>query len=213
MRALGAELSGLRSRPQGLCPLIHAGGRKKASPIIAPFTATDGHHGYWTATLAKMRFRKGVHKHQAHDRSRGLVPPVTQLAEPSATSAATVEATSCRAVKSTARCTVKSAAMEATRWTACKTASTVGCVSVVAVTVAPASSAIAPSTPAPISVIPRPGANEHSTRKPAWPVIAVRRTRVGCIAVIAIRACRRSGNVSWPDSHTHTNPDLRLREG
>jgi hypothetical protein len=86
-------------------------------------------------------------------------------------------------------------------------------VSVVAVTVAIASSAITPSTPAPISVKPRPGANEQSARKPAWPVIAVRCARVGRISVIAIRACRRSGNVSWPDSHTHTYPDLCLREG
>jgi hypothetical protein len=120
-----------------------------------------------------------------------------------------VEASSCCTAKSTA-----SAATEAAHCTACNAAPTVGCPSVVAATVGHASAAIIArseaAAPAPVSAIPRPGTDEHSTGKVARSIIAVGCTRVRCISVVAVRAYRRSGNVSRPESHTHANPDLRL---
>src|ERR1022692_4076696 len=137
----------------------------------------------------------------------------------------TVE-TTCSAVKSTA-----GAATVAAPWTARKTASTVGCgaatvarasASVISRTIASAavraptiaSAAVIvppPAAPAIISPIPRPGADEPSADKPVRPVVAVRRTGVRCISVVAVVAYGRSGNVSRPESDPKT--DLGLGVG
>jgi hypothetical protein len=148
-----------------------------------------------------------------------------------AVSAATVEATSCCPAKSTA-----DVAVEAARWAACKTASTEACArvgtatvteawttvteawaSVVAATVTEACMAIVAwpkiAGPAIVSVKPRSRADEQTTGEPARSVVAVRRTSVRRISVVAVLAYRRSGIVSRAKSYTHANPDLGLRIG
>jgi hypothetical protein len=52
------------------------------------------------------------------------------------------------------------------------------------------------ATPAP----PGAGADEHSTREPIRPIVAVRRTSVGRIAVVAVLARRRTPHIA----HAHT---------
>src|ERR1039457_3648507 len=133
--------------------------------------------------------------------------------------------TTCSTVKSTA-----GAAMVAATWTGCITPSTIGHV-VVAATVARASATVisrtiasaaviartapviapTPAAPAVISPIPGPGAQEHSTDKPVRPVVAVRRTGVWCISVVAVGAYWRSGDISRSESDP--NADLGLGVG
>src|ERR1035438_5881740 len=55
------------------------------------------------------------------------------------------------------------------------------------------------------------GLQEHSTDKPVGSVVAVRRTGVWWISVVAVGAYWRSGNVSWPESDSNT--DLGLGVG
>src|ERR1017187_3201229 len=113
------------------------------------------------------------------------------------------------ATAETTCCTVKStsgAAMVAATWTACITASTVGCV-VVASTVI--SRAIASA--AVVASIPWPGAQEHSTDKPVRRVVAVWRSSVRWIYVVAIDAYWRSGDISRSESDP--NADLGLGVG
>jgi hypothetical protein len=69
----------------------------------------------------------------------------------------------------------------------------------------------APSAASPVSVIPGPGADEHSAYEPVRPVIAVRRASIRIIVVVSVRAHRWSANIARPESHPHSNPDLRLR--
>ena len=139
-------------------------------------------------------------------------------------SAATVEATSCRTAKSTT-----DVAVEAAHWAACKTASTEACTSVGTATVTEACASVGTATvteacasvvawpkkagPAIVSVKPRPRADEQTTGEPARSVVAVRRTRVRRISVVAVLAYRRSGIVSRAKSYAHANPDLGLRIG
>src|SRR5450756_2508191 len=136
---------------------------------------------------------------------------------------ATTAETTCCTVRSTA-----GAATVAATWTAGKTASTVDCG---AATVARASATVisrtiasaaviartapviapTPAAAAVISPIPRPGAQEHSTDKPVRSVVAVRRTGVWWISVVAVGAYWGSGNVSRPESDP--NADLGLGVG
>src|ERR1019366_4384566 len=105
------------------------------------------------------------------------------------------------------------AATVAATWTACITASTIGPV-VGTATVARASASVISRTiasAAVVSPIPRPGADEHSADKPARPVVAVRRTPVRWISVVAVAAYWRSGNVCRPESDPNT--DLGLGVG
>ena len=66
---------------------------------------------------------------------------------------------------------------------------------------------------------PRPSANEQTTYKPVRTVIPVGRAGIGIVAVIAVRANWRSGDIPRTDSYAHSNrtnpnsdadPDLRL---
>jgi hypothetical protein len=60
------------------------------------------------------------------------------------------------------------------------------------------------ATPAP----PRAGADEHSTREPIRPIVAVRRTSIRRVAVVAIVAHRRTVHIARSNPHPHTH--LRL---
>src|ERR1700719_2409265 len=109
-------------------------------------------------------------------------------------------------------------AAEAAPWTECKSSSVVAFMSVEAPTVAPVASAVITWTPAAASivpVIPRSSANENAAGKPTRAVVAVRRTSVGRIVIVSVRAYRRSRIVSRAESHadSHADSDLRLRVG
>jgi hypothetical protein len=56
------------------------------------------------------------------------------------------------------------------------------------------------ATPAP----PGAGADEHSTREPIRPIVAIRRTSVGRIAVVAVVAHRRPPHIARSNPHAHT---------
>jgi hypothetical protein len=60
------------------------------------------------------------------------------------------------------------------------------------------------ATPAP----PGAGADEHSTREPIRPIVAVGRASVGRVAVVAIFARRRPPHIARAKPHAHTH--LRL---
>jgi hypothetical protein len=123
------------------------------------------------------------------------------------------------------------------------TATTVGCPSaVVSATVAIASAAviatitcatIAPATTTPIATtaviataviastpataisIPGTGPDEHSAGKPVWPVVAIRRTPVRRVSIVAVSAYRRSivsGIIPGADAYPHTDLSLRVRQ-
>lgn len=57
---------------------------------------------------------------------------------------------------------------------------------------------------------PRTRANKDATRKVIRPVITVWRASIGCIPIVAIRACRRCTNVPWSNSDPYSNPNLRM---
>ncbi len=69
-----------------------------------------------------------------------------------------------------------------------------------------------PNRPAPVAVIPRPGADKHPTREPARSVVTVRRASVRCISVIAVCTHRRSANISRPNSYAHADLRLGIRQ-
>jgi hypothetical protein len=56
------------------------------------------------------------------------------------------------------------------------------------------------ATPAP----PGAGPDEHSTREPIRPIVAVRRTSVRRIAVVAVVARRRTPHIARSKPHAHT---------
>lgn len=79
--------------------------------------------------------------------------------------------------------------------------------------VIPASVVAAPveARPPVVPVIPRAGADEHATDEPVWTVVAVRRTSIRVIIIVAIGAYRHRPNVSR--AYTHANDhSLCMRE-
>jgi hypothetical protein len=89
----------------------------------------------------------------------------------------------------------------------------VACAAIVAstaptATVAPAATPVKTVAPTAAPTIPGAGADEHSTREPIRPIVAVRRTSVGRIAVVAVFAHRRSAHIARSNPHAHTH--LRL---
>jgi len=141
----------------------------------------------------------------------------TSAMEAAATAAAveaaapTVETSACGSVESIA--TVKPVATKSTA----VTSPSVACVAIVAstaptATVAPAATpvkAVAPTAaPTTSPAIPGTGTDEHSTSEPISPIVAVWRTSVGRIAVVAVLAHRRSAHIARSNPHAHTH--LRL---
>jgi hypothetical protein len=59
-------------------------------------------------------------------------------------------------------------------------------------------------------VIPRAGADEHAIKKPIWAVVAVRRTSIRIIIVVAVSANRRWAIIARANAYHHS---LRMREG
>lgn len=55
------------------------------------------------------------------------------------------------------------------------------------------------------TVIPRTGADKDAPREPRGPVVAVRRTRIGIVTVIAIGTCRRGSDVSRTNPNSYHN--------
>jgi hypothetical protein len=130
----------------------------------------------------------------------------------SAASAVKTTAASCATVESATA--ANRATVEPTSRATCKAASpynpTATCeatsadeapATVVAATIAPSAATPTPAPPA-VPTPPRASADKQSTRKPARSVVAVRRTGVGIIIVVAVRAYRL---------HSYANRDLRLR--
>jgi hypothetical protein len=145
------------------------------------------------------------------------VETATAAMEAAATAAAveaaapTVETSACGSVESIA--TVKPVATKSTA----VASPSVACVAIVAstaptATVAPAATPVkaVPPTAAPTTppAIPGAGTDEHSTSEPISPIVAVWRTSVGRIAVVAVLAHRRSAHIARSNPHAHTH--LRL---
>jgi hypothetical protein len=61
------------------------------------------------------------------------------------------------------------------------------------------------------TVIPRAGANEHATRKPARAIISVRSARVRIVVIVAVGANRRSGDPDSNRTNSNSYSHLRLR--
>jgi hypothetical protein len=61
-----------------------------------------------------------------------------------------------------------------------------------------------------IAVIPRAGANENSTHKIVWPVVAVRRASIRVVSIVAVGAYRSGTVVGRADSNAD-NHSLRMR--
>jgi hypothetical protein len=137
--------------------------------------------------------------------------PMVAAASAVEAAAPAVEATACGSVEAIAAVkpvTTKSAAVASP---------SVACVAIVAstaptATVAPAATPIktvAPTAAPTMSpAIPGAGADEHSTSEPIRPIVAVRRTSVGRIAVVAVLAHRRFPHIARSNPHAHTH--LRL---
>jgi len=66
------------------------------------------------------------------------------------------------------------------------------------------------STPAVIAMEPRTRANEDATRKVVGTVVAVRRTGIWGIPIIAVGACRGRPDVARSNSNTNSHPNLRM---
>jgi hypothetical protein len=65
---------------------------------------------------------------------------------------------------------------------------------------------------APIPVVPRAGADEHAIKEPIWAVVAVRRTSIGIIIVVAISANRRWAIIAGAHANAYHH-SLCVREG
>ena len=61
----------------------------------------------------------------------------------------------------------------------------------------------------PVAVIPRAGADEHTTDKPLRTIVSIRRARIWIGWIVTIGACGCRSHVGWSDSDPHCN--LRLR--
>lgn len=77
---------------------------------------------------------------------------------------------------------------------------------------APIEAAAIESRPTIEAVEPRAGADEDAVRKPAWPVVAVRRARVWVIRIVAVSADGWTirGDHSGSDSNTDSYSNLCL---
>ena len=123
--------------------------------------------------------------------------------------AATVEAASSAAVEATT-------AVIAANWAAVESATDVavgGCASVaiawaIAMTGPIAVAWAAIETVAVVAVIPRTGADEHATYKPARTVVAIGRAGVRIIAVVTIGADRRWSNAGVHGTYADTHSNL-----
>jgi hypothetical protein len=71
-------------------------------------------------------------------------------------------------------------------------------------------SAVVPA--APIPVIPRAGADEHAIKKPIWAIVAVRRTSIRVIIVVAVRAYWRRAIVVTRADANADHHSLCMRE-
>jgi hypothetical protein len=60
------------------------------------------------------------------------------------------------------------------------------------------------------AVVPGAGANEHSIRKPAWPIVAIGSACIWVVSVVAISASRRCAHADahWP--HSNANRHLSM---
>jgi hypothetical protein len=122
-------------------------------------------------------------------------------------SAPTVETSACASVESIA--TVKPVTTKSTA----VTSPSVACAAIVAstaptATVAPAATPVKTVAPTAAPTIPGAGADERSTSEPIRPIVAVRRTSVGRIAVVAVLAHRLTPHIAR--SNPHANTYLRL---
>ena len=60
-----------------------------------------------------------------------------------------------------------------------------------------------------IAVIPRPGADEDTARKPLRPIVTIRRARIGIISIVAVGACRCVA-VTRADADANTDSNCSL---
>ena len=120
-----------------------------------------------------------------------------------ATTAATVESATCIAagiassrVVTGIATTIGSAGITSSIASSADETVAVVAASVVASSVVSGATVVAAMTPSP--VIPRTCADKYSARKPLRTVKTVRRTGIGIVRIVAIRANRRPVHVAWP---------------
>jgi hypothetical protein len=85
---------------------------------------------------------------------------------------------------------------------ACNTTATVVAIGAVSVESGPV------ETTSVEAVVPRASTDKDSTNEPSRTVIAVRRARIGIVAVVTVCTCWRGSDVSWADCDANRNPGV-----